>query len=166
MSEITVADPTARIEEALIALVRRANDPRGNSRVNRRAGVDIERSGSVMLARIEEHEPVRLCDLADMGGIDTSTASRQVGRLVDAGYVERRPDPDDGRATAHYLTREGREIRGRLKRARREWFEDVGAAFSPEEREQFADLLARFVDRMDAVREADDAAVGGSRGTR
>ncbi|MDZ7674752.1 MAG: MarR family transcriptional regulator [Acidimicrobiales bacterium] len=150
-------DAIARIEAALIALLRRTNDPRGNQRINDRAGVDIERSGSVMLARIEEFEPVRLCDLADMGGIDTSTASRQVARLVDAGYVERRPDPDDGRATGHYLTESGQRIRGKLKRARREWFEEVVAEFSPDERDQFADLLVRFVDRMDAIREAQDA---------
>lgn len=157
MSDATLDDPIARIEAALIALLRRTNDPRGNRRINARAGVDIERSGSVMLARIEEHEPVRLCDLAEMGGIDTSTASRQVGRLVDAGYVERSPDPDDGRATAHRLTPAGRRIRGRLERARREWFEEVVADFSRAERDQFATLLARFVDRMDAIREAQDA---------
>lgn len=151
MSDVTTGDPIARIEAGLIALLRRANDPRGNRRINQRAGVDIERSGSVMLARIEELEPVRLCELADLVGIDTSTASRQVGRLVDAGYVGRRNDPDDGRAMAHHLTPSGREIRQCLKRARREWFEEAVADFSSRERDQFADLLSRFVNRMDAI---------------
>lgn len=138
-------DAIALIEDALIRLVRRTNDPRGNSRINRRAGVDIERSGSVLLARIEEMEPVRLGDLAEAVGIDTSTASRQVARLVDDGYVDREPDPLDGRASVHRLSPDGRKVRQRLAEVRREWFEERLADFSADERRQFAHLFQRFI---------------------
>jgi DNA-binding MarR family transcriptional regulator len=143
-------DAIARIEAALVTLVRRANDPRGNRRINREAGVDIERAAAVMLARVEELEPARLSDLAEAAGVDTSTASRQVARLVDEGLVERRADPADGRASAHRLSAEGRRVRARLRAARRAWFEDVLADFDPEERQVFAGLLERFVERMAA----------------
>ena len=139
------ADQIARIEAALVLLVRRANDPRGNKSINRLAGVDIERASAVMLARVEELEPARLSDLADAAGVDISTASRQVARLVEDGYVERGADPDDRRASAHRLTAEGRRVRARLKSARRTWFEEVLADFDLREREQLADLLERFV---------------------
>lgn len=148
-------DAIARIEAALVTLVRRATDPRGNREINRSAGVDIERAGAVMLARIEELEPARLSDLAEAAGVDTSTASRQVARLVDEGYVDRGADPDDRRASAHRLTPAGRKVRQRLKAARREWFEDVLEDFDPGEREQLATLLERFVDHMQP---ADDQA--------
>lgn len=141
-------DAIARIEAALITLVRRATDPRANRDVNRAAGIDIERAGAVMLARVEELEPARLSELADAAGVDTSTASRQVARLVEDGLVERSPDPDDGRATAHRLTPAGRDVRQRLNAARRAWFDDVLADFDPRERTRFADLLERFVAHM------------------
>ncbi|MGA9275430.1 MAG: hypothetical protein WBV89_00640, partial [Ilumatobacter sp.] len=75
-------DTISTIEEALITLVRRANDPRGNRTINRAAGVDIERAGAVMLARVDEFAPARLSVLADAAGVGVSTASRQVARLV------------------------------------------------------------------------------------
>ncbi len=141
-------DQIARIEAALVLLVRRANDPRGNKTINQAAGVDIERASAVMLARVEELEPARLSELADAAGVDISTASRQVARLVDDGYVERRADPDDRRASAHRLTPEGRDVRARLTTARRAWFEEVLADFDAEERAVLATLLERFVARM------------------
>lgn len=141
-------DPIARIERSLVALVRRATDPRGNRQINVLAGVDIERAASVMLARIEELEPARLSQLADAVGVDISTASRQVARLVEAGLVARGPDPDDGRASAHRLTESGVDLRRRLAAARRAWFEQKLEEFSPVERRQFAELLERFMERM------------------
>ncbi len=141
-------DQIARIEAALVLLVRRANDPRGNKSINRAAGIDIERAGAVMLARVEELEPARLSDLADAAGVDISTASRQVARLVDDGYVERSADPDDRRASAHRLTPKGRDVRERLKTARRGWFEDVLADFDTDERRLLATLLERLVEHM------------------
>lgn len=141
-------DAIARIEAALVTLVRRANDPRGNKRINERAGVDIERASAVMLARVDELGPARLSELAEAAGVDVSTASRQVARLVSDGYVTRRPDPDDRRASAHELSPAGREVRARLVAARRAWFEEVLADFDPTERTAFADLLERFVDHV------------------
>ncbi|WP_051062720.1 MarR family winged helix-turn-helix transcriptional regulator [Ilumatobacter nonamiensis] len=142
------ADAIARIEAALITLVRRANDPRGNRVINRTAGVDIDRAASVMLARVEELEPARLSELAGAAGVDTSTASRQVARLVDDGLVVRACDPTDGRATAHRLSDMGRATRRKLDSARRSWFEDVLAGHGEAEREQLAVLLERFIENI------------------
>ena len=142
------ADAIERIEASLITLVRRATDPRATREINLAAGVDIERAGAVLLARVEELEPARLSVLADAAGVDTSTASRQVARLVDDGLVLREADPDDGRASAHRLSPAGREVRQKLNAVRRAWFDDVLAEFDPAERSRFADLLERFVARM------------------
>ena len=138
-------DAISRISDSLVALVRRANDPRGNQRINAAAGIDVDRASSVMLARIDELEPVRLSDLAEAAGVDISTASRQVSRLVDEGLVVRAADPGDRRAARHRLTEAGRDLHARLVAARRSVLEDRLAAFSDEERARFADLLERFV---------------------
>ena len=141
-------DAISQIEAALVALVRRANDPRGNKRINRLAGVDVERASAVMLSRLEELEPARLSELADAAGVDISTASRQVARLVEADLVVRGADPSDGRASTHRLSDQGRELQQKLTAARRTVFEDTLAGFSPDEREQLAVLLTRFVDHL------------------
>lgn len=141
-------DPVAQIEDAIVTLLRRANDPRGNRQIYEMAGTDIERAGSVMLARLEELEPARLSDLALAAGLELSTASRQVARLVDQGYVERTPDPVDGRASLHRLTPAGRDLRKRLKKAVRAWFQHALSDFDEPDQAQLASLLERFVQSL------------------
>ena len=138
-------DAISRISDSLVALVRRANDPRGNQRINAAAGVDVDRASSVMLARIDELEPARLSEVAEAAGVDISTASRQVSRLVDEGLVARAPDPIDRRAALHHLTDAGRDLHERLLAGRRAVLEDRLATFADEDRERFAGYLERFV---------------------
>lgn len=147
--------PEDAIEAALVGLVRRTTDPRGNRKLNERAGVDFDRSSWILLLRIAENEPVRLSEIADAIGIDASTASRQVARLVDAGVVERRPDPADGRALLHQLTTSGRAVLDRMRTARREWVADLLAPFDAADRRRLAALLTRLVDSVDALHEAE-----------
>jgi DNA-binding MarR family transcriptional regulator len=101
------SEPEGRIEQALIQLVRRANDPRGNANLKARARIDLDRAASTLLLRIDELGPARLSDIADAAGVEISTASRPVARLVDEGYVERRADPADARASLLRSTNEG-----------------------------------------------------------
>jgi DNA-binding MarR family transcriptional regulator len=74
-----------------------------------------------------------------------------MARLVAQGYVERRPDPSDGRATVHRLTAEGRELLTRLSDARDRWLEDLLADFDDDDRARFAELLDRFVRNITAA---------------
>lgn len=142
------ADPVGQIETAVLALLRRANDPRGNRQINEMAGTDIERAGAVMLSRIDEMQPARLSDLAEAAGVEMSTASRQVARLVDQGYVLRTADPADARATLHRLTPTGRGLRGRLRKAVTAYFERALDDFEVQERAELGALLTRFVDGL------------------
>ncbi len=151
-----MADPVSQIEAAILLLLRRANDPRGNERIKQLAGTDLERAGAVMLARVEELEPARLSELAAAAGVEMSTASRQVARMVEQGYVAREPDPTDARASRHRLTPAGRELRGRLKEAVRSWFELALSDFNEEERAALGGLLARLVEGMERSEGASD----------
>ena len=150
----TATDPVEEIEAAILLLMRRANDPRGNERIKQLAGTDLERAGAVMLARVEELEPARLSDLAAAAGVELSTASRQVARLVDQGYVAREVDPTDARASRHRLTDSGRDLRSRLKQAVRSWFELVLADFADDERQALGALLTRLVGGMAELSES------------
>lgn len=150
---MTVTEGHTQIERALIALSRRVTDPRGNRVINELAGADIERAGATMIGRIHDLGPARLSDLACAAGVDISTASRQVARLVDLGFVSRVPDPDDGRASRHSLSPSGRDLRDRLVQARYEWIDSIVVDLSPDERQVLGELLGRVIDRMAVVDE-------------
>jgi len=51
-----------------------------------------------------EHGPLSHGHLADRLGLTSGTVTTLVDRLVDAGYVERRPDPTDRRRSEVALT--------------------------------------------------------------
>lgn len=60
-----------------------------------------------LLASIEEREPIRVGDLAEVDHTSQPAVTRQVGRLEALGWAERTADPDDARASLVSLTTEG-----------------------------------------------------------
>jgi DNA-binding MarR family transcriptional regulator len=58
-----------------------------------------------------EPDGIRLTELAARSEMTHQSMSELVGILEQRGYVERRPDPSDGRARLVCLTAEGRELR-------------------------------------------------------
>ena len=65
--------------------------------------------------------PLRVSALAEVLHSDVSTVSRQVSTLVDLGFVERGPDPHDGRAQALSLTAEGSRLLTAIREDRDRW---------------------------------------------
>jgi DNA-binding MarR family transcriptional regulator len=144
----TRIEAEARVEQALLDLVRRVNDPRGNASLRAKSGIDLERAGTVLLSRIDELGPARLSEVAAAAGVEISTASRPVARLVEQGYVARDNDPADGRACLLRCTPDGAAVMTRWRAARHEWLREVLDDFDDDERERFADLFERFVARV------------------
>jgi DNA-binding MarR family transcriptional regulator len=142
MTGPSVAD---RIDAAIVMLAREFDDPQASRTLKRWSGVDVERSGFVLMARIEERPGSHLAHLAESAGIDVSTASRQMTRLLQEGLVRRSPDPAEHRARRHDLTADGERALRRLRGARRERIERLVADFSSAEQLQLAGLLERFV---------------------
>lgn len=61
-----------------------------------------------VLATLQEASgSLRMSDLASRVVLSPSRMTRRVEALENAGYVERRPDPDDGRAVRAHLTDAG-----------------------------------------------------------
>lgn len=67
------------------------------------------------LSTVERSGPLRLGDLAAAEGIAPSTLTRLVGVLEEAGFVERRPDPSDARASTIAITELGHQTMERLR---------------------------------------------------
>jgi DNA-binding MarR family transcriptional regulator len=65
-----------------------------------------------------------------------------VDELEDRGYVERRPNPDDRRQYALYLTPDGKELMGKLSRLARQHERAITSGLSDSQRAQLRELLA------------------------
>lgn len=148
------AERVEAVEEALTRLVRRARLPRTHQRLVERAGVSVDPALYTVLARVGEHGPVRLTELAHILGVDASTASRQLKLLERSGLVERRPDPDDGRAATFVLSTAGGRMLSRIREARHAAFSEVLGGWSGDDLDRLAELLDRLVD--DIVRYTED----------
>jgi DNA-binding MarR family transcriptional regulator len=99
--------PAEQVTELLVALSRArrwlswlATDPVGN----------VGPTGVSALAEVARSGPVRLGDLAAHEKVAPATLSRVVAGLVEHGYVERTPDPQDARAGLLTATPAGRRL--------------------------------------------------------
>jgi DNA-binding MarR family transcriptional regulator len=91
---------------------------------------------------------VRVGELADRVGVDDTTATRLIDRLVAAGLVERRDLPGDRRVSVVGLTADGVELVGQVTARRQRFFGDVLAALEPDERKELVRLTAKAADAL------------------
>lgn len=73
----------------------------------------------------------------------TPTVSIGVRQLEDAGFVERLPDPQDGRAVRLFLRPAGQDLHQRTRSFRRQKFEHLLAGLTPQERATLLELLEK-----------------------
>jgi DNA-binding MarR family transcriptional regulator len=133
------------VEAALGAIARRINLPRAHERVMARSGLTgIDRASYVTLARIADHGPLRLSELAVFLGVDLSTVSRQVATIERRGFVDRTVDPSDRRAAVVRLSRQGEQVLEQLRAAARGRLTEILAEWTDDERSELARALTRF----------------------
>lgn len=70
----------------------------------------ITRAQWIVLFRLREQEGLSQVDLADVLELQPISLVRLLDRLVEHGWLERRPDPRDRRANRLYLTAGGRKL--------------------------------------------------------
>ena len=104
------------------------------SRVGR-ALVTLLRSGAV-----------RLSALSEQLGIAPRSTTAVVDALEQKGFVARRPDPDDRRATLVEVTAAGRDAGVGIRRARSEHADAYFARLSEADRRRLAAILRRLLD--------------------
>ena len=79
--------------------------------------------------------------LAGALGLDKSTVSRSVDKLVSDGIIVRRADPDDRRYVTLRLSDKGQSIFEQMEKRMAEYFEEVAAALPGDKREQIVESL-------------------------
>jgi DNA-binding MarR family transcriptional regulator len=105
-------------------------------------------AGADVLGVLLERGPARVGEIAAALCSDPSTVSRKVAALVDAGLVERRVDPGDGRAHLLAVTAAAEQHRADACRRRNDMVASVLTGWPDDNRRRLAELLGRFVDGM------------------
>lgn len=111
----------------------------------RTAPLGLNPHQSRALRVIGDSGPLRPSDLAGRLGIAARSATDSVAGLVSAGFVERRTDPDDGRAQLLALSPSGQAALAAVTRIRAE----VGRDFFARLPESDQVALAGILDRLD-----------------
>ncbi|MEU5693482.1 MarR family winged helix-turn-helix transcriptional regulator [Actinosynnema sp. NPDC020468] len=109
-----------------------------------KAGID--KASFILLATLRHLGPSRSSALAEAVFSDPSTVSRQVATLVKEGLVERRADPDDGRASVLATTDAGnRQVEERRLQRNRSIARQM-SDWSEEDLSEFLKYFERFVE--------------------
>jgi DNA-binding MarR family transcriptional regulator len=112
---------------------------------NRMSRSGVDRSTIMLLKTLVVLGPSRSSALATAVHSDPSTVSRQIASLVRDGLVERRADPEDGRASVLVPTEAGIEVLEEQRRRLGLALARVVQQWAPEDVDTFLDLLERFV---------------------
>lgn len=104
--------------------------------------------GPPVMAVLRRLGPVRTSELAEALQVDLSVTSRHVTALVDAGYVERRPDSEDGRATRLHITTAGEAALLAARDRQTQWLRDTLADWDDERAALVATALGDISERL------------------
>jgi DNA-binding MarR family transcriptional regulator len=136
-AELDLAD---RLGRELVRFVRLINKAKAQFK-----GPDgIERAAYAILFCLIHEGPQRTSKLAEFLHSEISTISRQSSTLVQHGLVERKADPEDGRACLLAPTDEGLRVFEENRKQRNQWLADVLKDWSEEDRQSLNRLFGRL----------------------
>lgn len=108
------------------------------------AGVELERPVYLALKYLATNGAARISLLAHQHGVEVSTMSRHVTTLEAAGFVTKRPLPEDRRVALAEATDEGRNLVSRVEAERQRLFGEVLQHWEKSDVERFVALIERF----------------------
>src|SRR5436189_6140636 len=112
-------------------------------RFNQRAllFLGLTRAQCKVLGYLARNEGINQAGLADLLEIRPMTLVRQIDRMEEAGWIERRPDPADRRARRLYLTAKAWPVLSRIFDVANETRDEALVRLSPAEAARLIDLL-------------------------
>jgi DNA-binding MarR family transcriptional regulator len=90
-------------------------------------------------------------EVAEGLGLTAPTVSVAVRRLEEAGWLERQPDPLDGRAIRLFLTAAGQTLHRQARAFRLDKMRRLLAGLTPEEQGTLLTLLERAIEAAEAT---------------
>lgn len=103
----------------------------------------LVRAEYILLACLSHFDVLTAQEVARISRRPRNTISRAVHRMLDEGYLSRKPDPDDGRQSKLEITPEGRKLHQRVSKYLISRQDAVLAPLSATERETLANLLKK-----------------------
>jgi DNA-binding MarR family transcriptional regulator len=152
----------AALQRAWMTLSRQAQLPGADERLQREAGIDLARPSVVALARLNDHGPLTISDLATLAGVDISTMSRTLKHLTDRGLARRRRG-DDLRSVLVEITPEGSQRVEQMVAAGQRMLVTMLDGWSQHDIFELARLLGKFSEdfvRFSSPRSQLAAAIG------
>lgn len=111
---------------------------------------DLTPSQVSVLLRLEKEGPAAVSSLARAEGMRPQSMSAIITSLLDVGFVDGSPDPNDGRQTLMSLSRKCEKMLKEGRAARQDWLAaTIHKKLSSQEQEKLAtavELLARLVE--------------------
>jgi DNA-binding MarR family transcriptional regulator len=141
--------PVADVADHVVDLMRAFTKAR--TRLLDEFADDVEWSAHLLLRTVRDSGPMRSGAVAELLRSDPSTVSRQVAALVRDGLLERRADPDDGRASLLVLTPKGTNLLAEHDRIRLQHFARMLDGWPDADLRSFAAMLGRFTQAYEAV---------------
>ncbi len=115
------------------------------------AGLGLTIEQCRVLAHLARNEGVSQARLAVLTDTDPMTLGRVVCRMEEAGLVERRPDPHDGRVYSLYLRHAATPLLERIWHFSDMTREEAFAGMSAAEKNQLLRLMQRVRANLDAL---------------
>lgn len=141
----------------IICMIMSSNDPTAHFGSNladtarllrRRFDQRLRFSGSTRaqwhaIFKISKNPGVKQAELAEALEVEPITLTRMLDRMVEGGWVERQPDPNDRRARLLVLTDKARDALAPMRIVVEEIYEEALAGLTLQERDELIRLLAR-----------------------
>lgn len=115
-----------------------------NRELARRLPPDCPPASAGLLTLLRRHGEMRMSRLTELLGIDLSVTSRHVAHAAERGWIERLPDPADGRSRILHLTARGERQLDELSDLATETMREVLADWSTEDVVTLNALLDRL----------------------
>lgn len=139
-----LSGPVTEVADTFVGLMRSFG--RTKARFMAAAAHDVEWSAQILLKHLANEGPMRASAIAESLHSDPSTVSRQVAALVKDGLVERKSDPEDGRASILVLTAKADAVLADHEELRVRHFAEMLTDWNERDLCRFAALLRRFTD--------------------
>jgi DNA-binding MarR family transcriptional regulator len=133
---------TEALEHELAMLLRRVRRDIGERAVA--VHPDLNPTSYSLLITLADHGPHRAADLAEMFSLDKGAVSRVVSQLESIGFLQRTPDPSDGRASILAASDTALARLDAARAARRVELEASLTSWEPADIGTLAEALARF----------------------
>ena len=111
----------------------------------KRSGVTVSRPGIAIMAVLARNGELRVGEIARYSHLETPLVSRELNRLVDAGYAKRQPDADDGRVARVSLSEQGLSAYQRYRSATDDIIAETFSTWQSDELRDLAGALERVL---------------------